>query len=600
MNDAAILIGPGGGFLFALALAAVSTAVLRRLLIRMDWVDAPRVDRWHRTPVPRPGGPAIFLTFLVGFLVFVPHPWSRQMWGLLVGGTYFFVVGLIDDLTNLPNPLKLTLLIVGATIPLGFGVTFGLVAAPIGVSLALLWILGLTNAVNWLDNMDGLAAGTSAIAAGTLIALSAGFSDTLGSTLAALVAGACLGFLIFNFSPAKIFMGDSGSGFLGFVLAVITLLGPARHVANTLLALIVPAMVLSIPIFDMAVVTLARLFSSRRLFQGGRDHPSHRLVVLGLSERQAVLYLYGLSLLAAMTAVVTSQLGVWTGLALAGILACLFTAVGVVVMGVRVYTEAVPSTGTKVVLSQVMYKSRLLQILADLILLCVAYIGAYLLRFDGTIPPAFVPAVVQSFPLVVGVKMAVLYLSGAYRGDWHYVGLLDVLGIVRASALGSVAVVIVLVLWTRLSGYSRAVFVIDWILTIGLLTSMRLSVSLLQEYIASQRIGGKRVLIVGAGQGGVQLLQELRHNPALAYRPVGFVDDDPVRAGAVIRGLPVLGSPREIPVLARTHRIEEVLVAAPSMRGEEIDRIQLICNEAGIRCRVTRPLLARADEWSAD
>ncbi len=591
-----VLVQAALAFLFGMLVTVALTEVLRRILLQFGWVDLPTADRWHRLPVARPGGPAIAAAIMIGVMVFVPRPWSLHMWGWIVGGAFIFLVGLIDDIVDLPNPLKLTLLITGASVPLLFGVTFTVLPPLVGTPLAMLWILGLTNAVNWLDNMDGLAAGVGAIASITLVGLSATFTDPVVAAAAALVAGACVGFLFFNFNPARIFMGDSGSGFLGFTLAMLTLLGAAQHVRNVLLALLVPVMVLSIPIFDTAVVTLARLLSGRRLFQGGTDHPSHRLVVLGLSERAAVLYLWGLSALSAGAALITSRLGLWTGLLLAGMLACGFAALGMVIMRVRVYQQpAAPDPAAPVVLWQMMHKRRLLEIVLDLVLLYVAYSGAYLLRFEGTIPPALVQRISQSLPVVISIKLTLFYALGIYRGDWRYVGLLDLLTLIRASIVASLACVAVLYLWTGLLGYSRSVFVIDWVLTVGLLSAMRVSIRMLQEFFASCGGRGKRVLIFGAGQGGVLLLQELRSNPSLCCYPVGFVDDDPVKQGGIIRGLRVLGARRDITALISEHRIEEVVVAVPSLPPHELERLVLICREAGVVCRVMRPLLAPLD-----
>jgi UDP-GlcNAc:undecaprenyl-phosphate GlcNAc-1-phosphate transferase len=578
-------------FLFSLALTVCLTAGLHRLLLHLGWIDLPTPDRWHRRPVARPGGPAIVGAILAGFVVFVPRPWTLPMWGLLAGGSFIFAVGLIDDLVELSNPLKLALLILGAAVPVLFGVTFKTMPPVVGLPLAMVWILGLTNAVNWLDNMDGLAAGISAIAGGTLMILSIAFGDPATAIMAGLVAGACVGFLFFNFSPAKVFMGDSASGFLGLTLAVLALSGPARHVTDISFAL-VPVMILSIPIFDTAVVTLTRIFSGRRLFQGGVDHPSHRLVVLGLSERQAVLALWGFSGLSAAAALIASQLGTWTGLVLGGVLVCGFTALGLVVVRVRVYQEAaIPNGTTRAVLARLINKRIVLAIMLDFILICVAYISAHLLRFEGAIPRTFVPIMRETLPVIIGVKLGLFYLLGVYRRDWHDTGLLDLLTFLKASVLASLVCVGVLFLWTGLRGYSRAVFVLDWVLTYGLLAGMRVSVGTLEEYFMSLRVQGRRVLILGAGRGGILLLQELRNNPSLSCHPVGFVDDDPVKQGNVVRGLRVLGTRHDIPTLVTEHRIEEILVAAPSLTSEGVDRITLICREAGVPCRVARPLL---------
>ncbi len=579
-------------FFFSLALTVLLTAGLRRLLLRLAWFDFPTHDRWHRNPVVRPGGPAIVTAVLAGVVLFVPRPWTLPMWGLIAGGIFIFAVGLVDDILELSNPLKLTLLILAAAVPVLFGVTFKAVPPVVGTPLAMLWILGLTNAVNWLDNMDGLAAGISAIAAGTLAMLATGLRDPATAIPAALVAAACVGFLFFNFSPARVFMGDSASGFLGLTLAVLALSGPVTDISLAL----VPIMILTIPIFDTVVVTLTRVFSGRRLFQGGVDHPSHRLVVLGLSERQAVLALWGFSALSAAAALVASQLGTWTGLVLGGLLVCGFTALGYVVARVRVYQDAPgPNGTTKAVLARLVNRRVLLVAGLDLILICVAYVGAHLLRFEGVMPRTFVPIVLRTLPAVVALKLGVFYLLGIYRRDWHDIGLLDLVALLKATVLASLVSVCVLFLWTGLRGYSRAVFVLDWVLTYGLLAGIRISVRALEEYVVSLRVQGKRVLIFGAGRGGTLLLQELRNNRALACHPVGFVDDDPAKQGYVVRGLRILGTRRDIPALVADYRIEEILVAAPSLSAEGVDRIVLICREAGVPCRVARPLLEAAE-----
>jgi UDP-GlcNAc:undecaprenyl-phosphate GlcNAc-1-phosphate transferase len=576
----------GFGVLFCVLL----TAGLRRVLLASGSVDLPRADRWHSSPVPRPGGPAIVATVLLGIGVLLPHPWSPEIVGLIVGGLCVFGVGLLDDIVDLPNTPKLTMLILVAVVPLFFGIRFRFGPPLIAVPLALLWILGVTNAVNWLDNMDGLTAGVGAIAATTVAVLALSWADPVGGILGALVAGACGGFLYFNRSPARIFMGDSGSGFLGFTLAVLALAGTAAHVRNVLLAVIVPALVLSVPIFDTAIVTMSRTFHGRRLFQGGRDHPSHRLVVLGLSERSAVFVLWGLSALSAAVAIVTAGIAFWTGIAFSGVLACAFAALGLVLLGVHVYQEPAPGVVPegRVVLWPALYKLRMLAILLDLILMLVAYAGAYLLKFEGTIPATQLQEFSFSLPLIVAVKLTIFYLSGLYRTDWRYIGSADLVRVVRASALASVAVVAALYLWTGLVNYSRAIFVLDWILATALLGGLRLSVRTLREYFQSRQARDQQALIFGAGEGGVLLLQELRANPALPYRAVGFIDDDPLKRGVMIRGLRVLGTRRDLPGLVARHNIDAVLMAVPSLSTAEAERVELACQEAGVVCHAMR------------
>ena len=574
-------------FLTSLALAEG----LRRGLLALGRVDPPRADRWHRHPVPRPGGPAIALTVLAGVMLLADRPWSREVWGLLAGTTFIFLMGLADDLATFPNPLKLTLLITGAVIPALFGITYTALPPALGVPLGILWVLVVTNALNWLDNMDGLAAGTAAIAAGALFLVSTDPGRGLVSDAAVLVAGSCLGFLVLNFHPAKIFMGDSGSGTLGFLLATLALLRGQGHIRNVLLTLVVPLMILSVPLFDTALVALTRLAGSRRLFQGGADHPSHRLVVLGLSERRAVMFLYILSLLSGAVALYSSQLGTWFGLALSGAVVVVFVAIGLVLAGVRVY-EGVPSAEiVGVVLRQIAARPVALQIVVDVLLISAAYASAALLRFDGVIPDAYQTLIGRSIPIVIGVKIAFLYAFGLYRSDWRYTTWLDLVALTKAVVLGSLALVVALFMWDRLLGFSRAGFILDALLSFLLLGGYRISTPALREYFMAQRSAGRRVLIFGSGWGGVLLLEELQHNPALRYRAVGFLDDDPAKRGAVIRGLEVLGSGSDLSALVQAQGVDEILVAREALSTAQVRRIARTCREAGVPYRLTRSLL---------
>ncbi len=582
--------------LFALAfLASLALAEgLRRGLLFLNRVDPPRSDRWHRRPVPRPGGPALFLTIAAGIALVADRPWSRDVWGLLAGTTFMFLTGLADDLVTLPNPLKLTLLVTGAVIPALFGITHAALPPALGVPVGILWVVVVTNAVNWLDNMDGLAAGTSVLVAGALFLVSMDPAQSLVSATAVLIAASCLGFLVLNFHPAKIFMGDSGSATLGFLLATLALLRGQGHIRNVLLTLVVPLMILSVPLFDTALVLLTRLAGGRRLFQGGSDHPSHRLVVLGLSERRAVVFLYVLSALSGIVALYSSSLGTWYGLALAGAVLVVFVAIGLTLARVRVYEGVPPAEIVGVVLRRIAGHPVALQIVIDVLLVCAAYVGAALLRFDGVIPESYETLVGRSLPIVVGVKIIFLYAFGLYRNDWRYTTWLDLVALTKALVLGSVALVVVLFMWNRLLGFSRAAFVIDGLLAFLLLGGYRVSAPALREYFMAQRTGGRRVLIVGSGWTGVLLLEELQNNPDLRYRPVGFVDDDPAKRGAVVRGVEVLGSSVDLPALVRTHGVDEILITRESLSLEQIRRIARRCREARVPYRFTRSLLGPA------
>ena len=583
----------GAWFLAAGLLAFALTAGLRRLLLRLGSVDYPRQDRWHRRPVARPGGPALFLPWILLLALRYPELFRPPLLVPVVGGAVVFLVGMVDDLLRLTTRPKLLLLIVAACLPPLFGLRFELFPPAVGVPLTILWVLGITNAFNWLDNIDGLAAGTAAIAALVLLVHFILGGEPVLATVAALTAGVALGFLVFNFHPARIFMGDSGSSFLGFILAVLPVAGSAVAVRNLVTTMLVPLLVLSVPIFDTALVSLMRLAGGRPLLRGGTDHPSHRLVALGLSERRAVGNLYAISLLSGGVALAASRMHPLSGVVLTVVALTVFLALGVVLSRVRVAsTGEVANGGAGVILTQVMYKRRLLEMVFDVVLISAAYVAASLLRFEGTLPGPIAGALAVVLPVLVVLKMTVLYLMGVYRGEWRYVGFLDALMLLRAVTAASLVAVTGLVLVTRLENVSRAALILDWLLTLLFLGGVRFSIRGLAEVLASQRSVGRPVLIFGAGEGGVLLLTELRNNPALAVRPVGFLDDEEAKRGVWIRGLRVLGSRRDIPALVRRHTIAEVLIAAPTMPEADIEAVKVVCAEAGIPCRIMHPLLS--------
>lgn len=568
----------------AFVLAWGGTWLVRLLAPRLGLVDRPRPDRWHRRPVPRLGGVAMFLGFTVPLLLVrggIPVP----VLPLLVGGSAIFGVGLLDDLVRLENRPKLLLLILCSVVPVLLGVRFEMLPAILGAPLAIVWILGATNAFNWLDNMDGAASGIAIIAAGYL-AVFAWLSGQAGiAILALLLAAAASGFLIHNFPPARVFMGDAGSGFLGFTLATLAVMGSYREVSNLLVTVLAPGLILAVPIFDTALVTFQRILNRRPLFQGGKDHPAHRLVAMGLPERKAVLLLYGLSLLAGGIALAASFVGFLAGISISIILMLVFVALGLVLSEIRVY-EQLPASNGITVLPEPFWNKRWIAVMfLDVVLVSIAYVGGHLLRYEGQLPVAVADGVVMTLPLVVAAKMAGLYLAGVYRGSWRYAGGLDYLRVAQGVTVGSLAAVVGLFLWTRLAGFSRAALLLDWMLSLMLIAGSRLSLSLTREYLASQAENGRRALIFGAGRGGMLLLRELRQNALLGYHPVGFVDDDPAKRGTIIQGLAVLGSREDLPHLVRRHRIDEVLLAIPSSSSELADQLAGICTEAGVKVR---------------
>lgn len=278
--------------LSALVVAAGATPLARRVAARWGFVDQPSPRKLQRTAIPRLGGVAIYLAFVAALLLFGRLFYVRQLAGIFLGATVVSLLGLYDDRRALSPPVKLAGQLAAAGILVVSGVQVQAAHQPaLDLLLTLLWVVGITNAMNLLDNMDGLSAGTAAIAATFFLLLAAMNGQYLVGILAAGLLGACLGFLFYNVNPASILMGDSGSLFLGFMLAAVGI--KLRFPANVdFVTWMVPVLVLALPLFDTSLVIISRLRRGLNpLTTPGRDHTSHRLVALGYSQREAVLIL---------------------------------------------------------------------------------------------------------------------------------------------------------------------------------------------------------------------------------------------------------------------------------------------------------------------
>ena len=291
------------GFAASLGLTPLTRQIARRFGI----MDAPSARKVHGTPIPLMGGLAMYGAFVLALLLFDGWPqFIMEMSVIIISATWLAFIGLLDDRMDLRPWAKFPAQALAALLTIAAGIHVNLFDAPLlNWIVSFVWIVGIVNAVNFLDNMDGLAAGISAIIALFLFILSIMNSQELVSALSAALFGASVGFLIYNFNPATTFMGDMGSMFLGFILAVlgIKLRFPHQPLAATWF---IPILVLALPVFDTSLVVFSRLREGRSPLQGGKDHTSHRLVGMGFSQRSAVVTLYLVSILLGVAAVVVS------------------------------------------------------------------------------------------------------------------------------------------------------------------------------------------------------------------------------------------------------------------------------------------------------
>lgn len=567
--------------------AVILTYLVRGAARRFGFVAKPKADRWHKKPTAMMGGVAIFLTTLLLYFLFVPY--TRESLVILGASSFLFLVGLLDDILNIKPYQKLVGQLIGATIIVGFKLTVPLTGYEIlDIWITVLWLVGITNAINLLDNMDGLAAGISAIAA---LSLAIGFGTTgqIDDLMFILVfIGALVGFLVFNFNPASIFMGDCGSMFVGFLLAASVLMNQTGGQSRSVLTILaVPALILFVPIFDTTFVTILRKLWGRKASQGGRDHTSHRLVALGLSERNAVLMLYAFAITAGALALAVHELDTSQSLALIAVFTVGLTIVGVYLAKVKVYEEqdvelALQNKAAFGFLFNLSHKRRVFEVILDAILITLSYYAAYALLFGDFENTSNWDLFIQTAPLLIVVKLFAFLFAGVYRGIWRYTSIRDFLTFFKGVFIGSILSLLAVLLFYRFQNFSRAVFILDGLILFTAISASRMAFRLFRQLLPMPPREGRNVLIYGAGDGGEMVLRELKNNPEWEYTPIGFVDDDPLKKGKVIHGLKVYGGNGSLESICKENDVQEILLSFRSISPERLKEVRFICDGANV------------------
>ncbi len=318
------------GFAIAFVCAFVATPFVRKLAIKLGAIDVPKDDRrMHKKPIPRMGGLAIFIgvifSILYGIIVskveYKVEMFNNVIIGYMIGGAIIIIMGIFDDIKPLRAIVKLIIQIIAALVVVFFGLRIGHISNPfvedayinlsyLSIPLTVIWVVGITNAINFVDGLDGLAAGITCISSLSLLFVFIITGQSIGAIfIAAILVGSTLGFLPFNFNPAKIFMGDTGSNFLGFSLGVLSILGIAK--TYTILSIITPIIILGIPIFDTGFAIIRRLLKKQSPMKPDKGHLHHKLIQAGLSTRQAVFVLYSICVLLGMLAIVLLESSLW-------------------------------------------------------------------------------------------------------------------------------------------------------------------------------------------------------------------------------------------------------------------------------------------------
>jgi UDP-GlcNAc:undecaprenyl-phosphate GlcNAc-1-phosphate transferase len=380
--------------------------------------------------------------------------------------------------------------------------------------------------------------------------------------------------------------------FIGFFLAGAALVNVAGGRSRSFVpVLAVPILVLFIPIFDTTFVTILRKLSGRAASQGGRDHTSHRLVALGMSERRAVWMLYGLAGLSGLLAIMVSRVGrdgsallkPDVSLALLAGFTLGLTLLGVYLAGVKGYDEeadvrAASDKPLFAFLVDFSYKRRIFEVLLDVVLIVLAYWSAYAIKFEPFSDSPAWKLFLRTLPVLVVVRLAAFLFFGVYRGIWRYTSIDDLMAFAKAVATGSLISMAIVLFKFRFQGFSRAIFVIDALVMMMLLAGSRVAFRFFRQVLPTA--GGskhQRALIYGAGDAGELLLRELLNNRELSYAPIGFIDDDPKKQGKVIHGFRVFGGNGMLGKIVSDHQIEQLLISTPRISEARLAEILREC-----------------------
>ncbi|GAB4476898.1 MAG: hypothetical protein Kow0088_15170 [Anaerolineales bacterium] len=573
-------------FLIAFTISLLVLLILINLLRRFQVVDQPRSDRWHRFPTPRYGGIGIFIATLVAFTFsysFRVYHWENFPFTLLFGMVAIFIFGLIDDLKSLTPVSKLILQVIAASIAVFFGHTTNFFSPRIGDTflaqvmnsgISLLWLVAITNAMNLIDNMDGLAGGIALIICLVMSYIFWDSGDLVMLLFASGLAGAILGFLILNFPPAKIFMGDSGSQFLGYTLALLAIARQPQ--ASNVFAIIgVPALLFTLPLADTLFVTITRWLRGKSPFTGGKDHTSHRLIAFGLSERQALLVLYTIALIGGIVAIVIESLNYTLSLFLLPIIIVSLLIFTTYLADVRITESEEKKRQGKLqkIIIKVFLGRSFLEVCIDGILISSSFFVAVSLGVPIT-QAEKLELFTQAVPLAIISGYLAFYLIQIYRDMWRHLRAENVYRYLQAAVWAAIALWVLSIVFAPLKLLTPAAAIIFGVTLFAGLILTRYSFRALDS-IANQshKEEGERVILYAALENLEFLIPFIEAENQGRINLLGLVTDQEAQVGKRVFDLKVLGRVDQILEVMRKHQAQGLLVEESKVRNQNIKEI---------------------------
>lgn len=621
----------GLAFLQTLLLSLMATPLTKKLAALVGAVDVPNDRKVHSQPTPRLGGLAIcgtlFFTLAMYYFLFPQlfhYIFSDSTTslmtpdqGILLAGAMLmvFILGVWDDIKTLEPAPKFLVQFIAASMIYFAGFEIDLVAGLessgifnldllISYPLTVVWIVGITNAINLIDGLDGLASGVAIISLSTMATISFIYGQIGIGVTCLLLGGSIMGFLWYNFRPATIFLGDSGSLFLGFALALLSIASYTK--TSTAFAVLIPVFVLGLPIIDTLLSMIRRFFSwflpssdknaedfstttiLKSMFRADKSHIHHQLINRGLSHRNTVLVLYVVSLLFGLGALLVSMTEQFD--TTIGILLLLAVAIK---MGVRqlryneidLFRNGIFLTFYNAVIINKRHGLKLLDSLFTLF----AFAGAHYLLYPDIVGPMadnqYDVATIMG-TIFVG-QTCLLWLSGLYKESIRHLGIADIINSIKAVALAVTFTGLLHYFFLQaIIDFSFAAYILDFYFLGTLILGMRLSFHLLKYLFHRSRANKRRVLIYGAGEQGMMALQLLLNANSTQYTPVGFLDENPAMENRMVNGFSVFGGHWKLERLIRTKNIDELHIADPDIKPEVMGRVKDIAQKNGLEIQL--------------
>jgi len=576
-------------------LCLILVPIIKKIAHKNGWLAYPKKDRWHNLPTPYMGGIAIYLAIIVPMIVASDFSYINILLKsdlaesippiniiLIPGISFMFLLGIIDDIKGLKPHTKLIGQIMAASMVAFAGYRLNWSSSlTIDTIITIIWIAGITNAFNLLDNMDGLCAGSGFFASVTLAFLFNNSPDI--SICCFIICGALLAFLIFNFNPASIFMGDCGSLTIGFSLSTLCLSYTDISQNNNFSIFLIPILTFIVPIIDTTLVTFVRILSGRKAYIGGKDHTSHRLVLMGFSEKGAVIVLYGISFTSGLAALFVQTHDSFTSPIVVIPLITSIILLTSYLTQIRVYPEKefcmLRGRRFSPFLEYLAIKRQIFFVILDFCIIAFSYYLSYKIRFSGSEFSFYFKIFLNSLPAVIVCKFVAFYYSDIYKGIWNYLTITDIAIFIKASFLGSLFAVSIVTFLYRFEYFSKGIFIIDYILTTSIIAGVRVSFRFFAETMNRKTLDGENVIIYGAGKGGEILIREILSNKSLKIKPLGFIDDNVMKVGKKLQGYPIIGTINDLDKICNKNNVSGILISINIDKIDSLNEAKEICKK---------------------